>query len=144
MEVPLCELVSPVQINCTCLKLTCLANYSFVDRDMYMRYRGGGIGHFPTRVDEPEPDPNSASLREQEEGEDYGEGATTEVGDPGNEPEEDDEDEDEDNVDDEDSPEPEDGEGEESDDDEEEILDIEVDGIQLRSDLIEDLGFAEL
>ena len=112
---------------------------------MYIRYRGGGIGHFPTWVDEPELDAASASLREQEEVEDHSEGTTgTKPGDTGNnnKAEEDDGD---DKVDDDELPDLEDGEGEGSDDDaDDDILDIEVDAIQLRSELIEDLGFTEL
>ena len=29
-------------------------NTSFVDRDMYMRFRGGGVGHVTTRIEDPE------------------------------------------------------------------------------------------
>ena len=31
-------------------------NTSFVDRDMYMRFRGGGVGHVTTRIEDPEPE----------------------------------------------------------------------------------------
>ena len=29
---------------------------SFVDRDMYMRFRGGGVGHVSTQIEDPEAD----------------------------------------------------------------------------------------
>lgn len=54
MEVLLCELVSHRFCNYYLL----LNNSRFVDRDMYMRFRGGGVGHVvPVEVPDPQPEP---------------------------------------------------------------------------------------
>lgn len=44
MDILLCEYVSCFVISHGCLKTKCLF-YSFVDRDMFMLHRGGGVGH---------------------------------------------------------------------------------------------------
>ena len=97
------------------------SDHSFVDRDIYMRFRGGGIGHIvPVDVPDPEPDkadvPGELDLGEEEMEVD---GATTSATDSGrdeensaNNEQEDEEDEaEEDDAD---------GEGVEDDDDDDE------------------------
>ena len=55
MEVLLCELVR-ILSHVFLLSITKITP-SFVDRDTYMQFCGGGVGHIPTPVVEPEPIP---------------------------------------------------------------------------------------
>ncbi|KAK7679639.1 hypothetical protein QCA50_017351 [Cerrena zonata] len=114
----------------------------FVDRDMYMRYQGGGVGHVPAKVDDPERADETIL-----EDEDLGLGEAT--GEAANESPRVDEGDDETSSHGSRS-EGSDIEGPENDDDQEEDhasddeLNIGVDSEALRNDLREDLGFADL
>ena len=114
---------------------------SFVDRDMYMRYRGGGIGHIPTKVDEPEGSPPPVTAEEES---DQGNGIITEPqgagdGTEGRE-EEDEEDEDAENEEEGDDL----GREEEALADMDEYIGIEEDSGHVVEEIFDDLGFAEL
>ena len=113
---------------------------------MYMRYHGGGIGHFPTWVDEPALGADAMRMEELDE--------SSEAPTHGDSPMEDLEDAENDNddgdhildgLDDaEGGNEPEEDEGEEEGED---IFDadiIERDGMSIRAEIREDLGYAEL
>ena len=127
-------------------------NPSFVDRDIYMRYRGGGVGHFPTRVEEP-PVPAEVITETEENDSNEMSGDSTGNGDEDEEDrrnEEEDGDEssdDEDMLDDEAEAE---GQGDEGlepfeeDGEDDENVDIELHGALVREALVDDLGFSEL
>lgn len=112
---------------------------SFVDRDMYMRYRGGGVGHIPTKFDEEA----AGSDIELEEDDDLQAGQSGDIPDVDDEAENSG-DEDEDGID---------GDGEADDmeldrelDDgcSEDEGDIEGDRDRIREEITDDLGFSEL
>ena len=116
---------------------------SFVDRDMYMRYRGGGIGHFPTRVDEPELGPDAIAREALEESAELPQQGDTPMEDL-EDAENEDDDGDLDNLD---NVEDGNGEEDEGEDEADDLLDadiVERDGISIRAEIREDLGFAEL
>ena len=118
---------------------------SFVDRDMYMRYRGGGIGHFPTRVDEPEPEPDPRSPEVVDETDETWTTHGSQSQDEGlvdEDAEEDEEEGDPHALD--GSEEIEYGDGLEEEEGEDDIDIIERDGTSLRAEIREDLGYAEL
>ena len=110
---------------------------------MYMRYRGGGIGHFPTRVDEPEPEPDPRSPEAVDETDETTHGSQSrDEGLVDEDAEEDEEEGDPHALD--GSEEIEHGDGLEEDDGEEDIDIIERDGTSLRAEIREDLGYGEL
>lgn len=115
---------------------------------MYMRYRGGGVGHYTTRVDEPSaPMDHSVEIEEEQEEimttsgvEGYSRQAETEEGEVPESDEEDDEEEDVDENEDADAEDKsgllEDEDGEEA----EEGCEIEL----VREAFVEELGYTEL
>ena len=105
-----------------------------------MRYRGGGIGHFPTRVDEPAAPPDISTESE----EDPTVGGDVDAGEE-NEDDRDDlgsEDEDADNVEAEEDDVDEDGE--EDEEDEEDDSTLQSSSIRIREELVNHLGYSEL
>ena len=120
---------------------------SFVDRDMYMRYRGGGIGHFPTRVVEPDPEPDSVPMEDVDETSESTQDPTAQNGTETDKDNAEDEGEDGEEQEEEESNELAISDEEEDDNvdgDDDEPLDIEEDTARVRADLREDLGYAEL
>ena len=147
MELILCQLVS---VSLDLFIFATDGTSSFVDRDMYMRFRGGGVGHVPTRIEDPE---EAAGP-----GEDMDLDSETAI--PIPEPAEDDDEDDfwDENGNERGSDESEDGEdeGNQEDDDEDETRNGEdeqddLEGLgaeqiqkRLREVIIEDLGYSEM
>ena len=134
-------------IICSGLSVGTDQNTSFVDRDMYMRFRGGGVGHVITRIEDPEAELGAGVVEPEVEGESETVIPTPELEDRAEGEREDQESgsesEDESNEQlDEDDDIGEDDELEEQDDDE--GLDVDGLGQSLREVILDDLGYSEL